>query len=146
MQVYRGQLETNPTKFHGNVRLKRFHDLPGGDARVLALHFEPGSWTNWHVHAGRQVMYGIHGEGCVVQKGGEAVLLTPGDAVYLEPGVTHWHGGAPQGNDFVHAVIAFDQKTFWEFRGEDGQMGPAPVTVDEYEKVWRYLRRSADRQ
>lgn len=136
MQVYRGELETDRNKFNGKVRLKRFPDLVGVEARVLALHFEQGTWTNWHVHAGRQVMYGILGTGCVVSKGGEAVVVAPGDVVYLEPGVTHWHGAAPDRGDFVHTVIAFDRKTFWEFRREDGAMAPQAVSVEDYRAIW----------
>ncbi len=138
MQVYRGELETNTQKFQGKVWLRRFPDLVGIDKRVFVLHFEPGSRTNWHVHAGRQVMYGVYGKGCLVEKQGESTVMEPGDVVYLEPGVAHWHGASP-GGDFIHAVIAFDQKTYWTFRQEDGTWAPRPVSDEVYGDIWAQL-------
>jgi quercetin dioxygenase-like cupin family protein len=136
MQVYSGKREQGtPDKYHGLVWLKRFVDLPDESVRVFVLHFTPGTRTNWHVHSGRQVMYVLYGRGCVQEWGARATIVEPGDVVYLEPGVKHWHGAAPN-SDFIHSTIAFDKETFWQFRHTDNNgatvMQPAPVSDEDY--------------
>ncbi|HJU74029.1 MAG TPA: cupin domain-containing protein [Gemmatimonadaceae bacterium] len=143
MQVYSGTPEKGDReKFHNDVWLKRFVDLPDDSVRVFVLHFTPGARTNWHVHAGRQVMYVLFGEGCVQEWSGKAAVVRPGDVVYLEPGVKHWHGAAPNA-DFIHSTIAFDRETYWKFRREDSSgavtMSAEPVSEADYDAAFSHL-------
>lgn len=62
--------------------------------RVNAVHFTPGARTAWHSHALGQYLHVVEGIGLVQERGGEIEVLKPGDTVYSEPDVWHWHGAA----------------------------------------------------
>ena len=63
--------------------------------RVNAVHFAPCARTAWHTHAMGQTLCVTEGVGLVQSRGGEIVMMHPGDVVYTPPGEWHWHGAAP---------------------------------------------------
>lgn len=95
------------------------------EAGVFRVAFEPGARTNWHTHPEGQVLFVVSGYGRAGNDAGEAVELSPGDAVSFAPGERHWHGAAPD-SFMVHLATnpaaGSDGGTDW---GE-------PVTDEEY--------------
>lgn len=85
--------------------------------RIGRVHFTPGARTAWHRHAVGQYLHVVEGTALVQERGGDIQTLKPGDTIYTEPGVEHWHGAS--GDSFmVHLAI-------WE----------AP-TANEPETIW----------
>ena len=64
--------------------------------RVNAVHFAPCSRTAWHTHALGQTLHVTEGVGLVQSRGGQVVVMHPGDTVYTPPGEWHWHGAASE--------------------------------------------------
>jgi quercetin dioxygenase-like cupin family protein len=95
--------------------------------RVNKVRFAPGARTAWHCHAVGQTLHVTEGIGLVQSRGGDVVVMRPGDTIYTPPGEWHWHGAAP---DHFMSHLAM-----WEGPGE-GQ-GPESewgelVRDDEY--------------
>ncbi len=66
------------------------------DMRALRLRFEAGARSNWHSHAGWQIIAAEEGRGRTQVRGEAMVELRPdGPPNYTAPGVVHWHGAAP---------------------------------------------------
>lgn len=66
------------------------------DMRALRLRFEAGARSNWHSHAGWQIIAAEEGQGRTQVRGQDIIEMRPGDAPnYTAPGVVHWHGAAP---------------------------------------------------
>ena len=83
--------------------------------RVNLVRFAPGARTAWHRHANGQTLHVTDGVGFVQSRGGELIVMKPGDTVYTPPGEWHWHGAT--GDDFMcHLAM-------WEALAE-GQEGP----------------------
>jgi len=83
--------------------------------RVNIVRFAPGARTAWHRHANGQTLHVTDGVGLVQSRGGEVIVMKPGDTVYTPPGEWHWHGASAE--DFMcHLAM-------WEGLGE-GQEGP----------------------
>lgn len=74
------------------------------DIRVYRVSFEPGSRTAWHTHPSWQVLHVLSGIGRVQSRGGELLVLRPGDTAWIEPDEVHWHGASPD-HSFVHIAI-----------------------------------------
>ncbi|MEV0388507.1 cupin domain-containing protein [Nonomuraea sp. NPDC050643] len=95
--------------------------------RVNVVRFSPGARTAWHRHVMGQTLHVTDGAGLVQARGGEVVVMRPGDTVHTPPGEWHWHGAA-SGHFMTHLAM-------WEGAGEDGgaetEWG-APVTDEEY--------------
>lgn len=86
----------NPDYFTGTVRMDPVISAPA-PARVNAVivTFEPGARTAWHTHPLGQTLRILSGL-CLAQRdGGPVMELRPGDTVWFEPGLRHWHGAAP---------------------------------------------------
>ena len=73
-------------------------------ARMACVHFEPGARSAWHKHAIGQYIHVVEGTAYMRERGGELNILKPGDTVYTEPGIEHWHGASPH-NFMTHIVI-----------------------------------------
>lgn len=60
------------------------------------------------------------------ERGGKLNVLKPGDTVYTEPGVEHWHGASPD-SFMVHMVV-------WEAPadGSEETTWLEHITDDEY--------------
>lgn len=71
---------------------------------MMNVTFEPCCRTDWHSHAGGQILIAIGGIGIHQVEGGEPELLQPGDVARVEPGVMHWHGAADEGW-FSHIAV-----------------------------------------
>lgn len=63
--------------------------------RVNTVRFAPCARTAWHTHAVGQTLHVTDGIGLVQARGGEVVVMHPGDTVHTPPGEWHWHGAAP---------------------------------------------------
>ena len=57
-----------------------------------AVHFHPGARTAWHCHSGGQTLYVTEGQGLVQSRGGDIVVLRPGDVVRTPVAEWHWQG------------------------------------------------------
>ena len=68
--------------------------MNAGNARCISIMFPPGARNYWHTHEGGQFIYTVAGEGWIQERGGEITILHPGDVVWTEPGVEHWHGAS----------------------------------------------------
>ena len=107
-------------RFKGNVYPTTiFTGQEPSRVRMASVHFEPGARTAWHSHAVGQYIYVIEGNAYVQERGGERKVLKPGETIYTEPGVEHWHGATPD-SFMVHIVV-------WE--------APQPDSGQE-ESVW----------
>lgn len=65
--------------------------------KVATAHyrFDPGARTKWHSHSGGQIMLVEEGVTHHQNKGGPVMELRANESYYVQPGVIHWHGAAP---------------------------------------------------
>ncbi|MFT7721229.1 MAG: cupin domain-containing protein [Roseateles sp.] len=77
---------------------------PPNDVRIYRVSFEPGSRTAWHTHPSWQVLHVLSGVGRLQRRGGELLVLRPGDTAWIDAEDEHWHGAAPD-HSFVHVAI-----------------------------------------
>ena len=114
------------TMFTGDVY---FDVIAQGQApsriRVNAVHFAPGARTAWHSHAVGQTLHVTEGVGLVQARGGEVIVMRPGDTIYTPPGEWHWHGATP---DHVMTHLAIWDGTD---SGPESEWGDL-VTDEEY--------------
>lgn len=75
------------------------------DVTIATVFFAPGARTFWHYHERGQILEVVAGRGWVCSEGGDAVLLSVGDTVWVPPGERHWHG-ASQGSFLTHTAIS----------------------------------------
>lgn len=101
----------------GAVRSDILLNAPG--ARSINIMFPPGARTHWHSHAGGQFIYTVAGEGWIQERGGELVVLNPGDVVWTEPNVEHWHGASKSGLVFQIMAHFGDVKWLKEVTDEE---------------------------
>lgn len=85
---------TSPFKGNGDARL--------GGATVT---FQPGARTNWHTHPLGQLLIVTHGIGWVQAEGKPVQAMTPGDTIWIAPGLKHWHGAA-RDSTMTHVAVA----------------------------------------
>jgi quercetin dioxygenase-like cupin family protein len=106
MKVFKPQTSKGPADcFTGNVfPTIIFRGDEPSRAGMAAVHFEPGARSAWHKHAVGQYIHVVEGHAYVQERGGELFILKPGDTVYTEPGVEHWHGASPD-SFMVHTVV-----------------------------------------
>lgn len=64
--------------------------------RVNAVRFAPGAHTAWHNHARGQALHVTEGIGLVGTRGGQVIVMRPGDTVHTPPGEWHWHGATAE--------------------------------------------------
>jgi len=64
-------------------------------AAAGSVTFEPGARTAWHTHPRGQTLIVTAGTGRVQHWGEPVEEIRAGDAVWIPPGVKHWHGAAP---------------------------------------------------
>ncbi len=95
----------SPDYFTGRVRVDPVIET-ADPARVRAgvVTFEPGARTAWHTHPLGQTLYVLSGAG-LVQAWGEAPQeIRPGDVVWIEPGLKHWHGATAR-TSMTHLAV-----------------------------------------
>lgn len=81
--------------------------------RMGSVHFAPGARTAWHSHSVGQHLHVVEGTALVQERGGDVKVLKPGETIYTEPGVEHWHG-ASQDSFMVHLAIWEGDETDWK--------------------------------
>jgi quercetin dioxygenase-like cupin family protein len=118
MQVIRGRSVVaalaDATKFTGRVWRSDFLDAPDDHSLAgIAMSYEPGARSYWHVHDQEQVIVALFGTGIVSWEGlAEPKLLAVGDWWHVTPGVPHWHG-AVEHTPFAHLAITAGGGTRW---------------------------------
>ena len=95
------------------------------DMRAIRLRFPAGVRSNWHSHAGWQILAAEEGRGRTQARDGEIIELVPGGSpVFAAAGLVHWHGASPDEHVVQLTVLG----------GGDG--GPTswfgPVSDEEY--------------
>ncbi len=91
--------------FTGNVWVKFL--VPKSDiynCQIANVVFEAGARTNWHTHAGGQILIVIEGAGYYQEKGKPVQLLHKGDVVQISPDLVHWHGAAAD-SSLTHIAV-----------------------------------------
>ena len=99
--------------------------------KIFNVTFEPGCRNNYHIHhaksGGGQILLAVDGIGYYQEAGKEAIILRPGDSVFIKPNVKHWHG-ATKNSYFSHLAI--------DVPGEDtSNVWLEPVADEEYDKL-----------
>lgn len=86
--------------------------------------FEPGSRTNWHSHAGGQILMVTEGVGYYQERGIPKRIIRKGEIIICQPNVEHWHGASE--NEFMtHMAMSINTD-----RGVVRWL--KPVTDEEY--------------
>jgi quercetin dioxygenase-like cupin family protein len=80
--------------------------------RVNTVRFAPCARTAWHSHGLGQALHVTDGVGLVQPRGGEVLVIRPGDVIWTPPGEEHWHGAAPD-QFMVHTAIWEGDGTTW---------------------------------
>ena len=94
-------------RFVGNVWVEYFVSDSLNDFLASKVFFEPNARSNWHRHLGRQIIFGIDGEGYYKEKGKPIRIVKKGDVVVIEPGTIHSHGSV-YSKTFTQAVMMND--------------------------------------
>lgn len=89
--------------------------------------FEPKARTNWHSHAGGQILIVTDGVGYYQEEGKPIKVIRKGDVIKAPANVQHWHGASPE-HSMTHNAIVPDLdegRTSWS----------NPVTDEEYNRI-----------
>jgi len=89
--------------------------------------FAPKARTNWHSHAGGQILLITEGRGYYQAKGHPARPLKKGDVVEIPRDVVHWHGAAPD-SEFAHIALSLNLD-------DGGVVWLEPVKDEEYNSI-----------
>jgi quercetin dioxygenase-like cupin family protein len=90
--------------------------------RANTVRFAPCARTAWHSHALGQTLQVTDGIGLVQSRGGEVIVIRPGDVIWTPPDEEHWHGVAPD-NFMVHTAIWESDETTWGEHVTDAEYG-----------------------
>jgi quercetin dioxygenase-like cupin family protein len=83
-------------RFTGDVWVDVIVDV-GVPSRLRAgvVRFSPGARTAWHRHTSGQTLHVTDGIGLAQTRGGDVVVMHPGDTVHTPADEWHWHGATP---------------------------------------------------
>lgn len=95
------------------------------DKMVNNVLFTPGARTYWHRHEHGQILHITHGQGKVRSRGGEEVIVRPGDTIWTDPNEEHYHG-ADTDRYMSHVSITFGS-TDWLEPVADEDYGTEPT-------------------
>jgi quercetin dioxygenase-like cupin family protein len=116
-------------RFTGAVRIDPLFQAKGPSrTHGASVTFEPSARTFWHRHPAGQNLVVTSGCGRVQRWGGPVEEIRPGDAVWIPPGVKHWHGAGPT-TGMTHFAIQeeVDGRTVeWLEQVGDGQYQSEP--------------------
>ncbi len=102
-------------RFFGDVWVEYFINDSISDFLASRVLFEPKARSNWHKHAGKQIIFGINGEGYFKEKGKPMIYLKKGDLLEINPGVIHSHGSINK--QFIQGVmmngVSKKESTVW---------------------------------
>lgn len=106
MKTFKPQTAKGPAdRFTGDVYPTTiFTGAKPSRVRMAAVHFAPGARSAWHSHAVGQYIHVVEGTALIQERGGKVRILHPGDTVYTEPGIEHWHG-ATKDSYMMHLVV-----------------------------------------
>lgn len=91
--------------FTGDVRMDLITESrPPSQVFAARVTFEPGARTAWHTHPVGQILHVLSGVGLIALRGEAPRTIRPGDSIWIEPGVEHWHGATPD-NAMSHMAI-----------------------------------------
>jgi quercetin dioxygenase-like cupin family protein len=91
--------------FTGEVAMRRIFELDNPQGMGVSLvRFEDGARTNWHQHAGEQILIIVEGEGRAGNGTEEHLNLRPGTVLHMPANERHWHGAMP-GKSMAHYSI-----------------------------------------
>ena len=83
--------------FTGNVRLDVISESrPPSQVFAARVTFDPGARTAWHTHPVGQILHVVSGCGLLALRGEAPRVIRPGDSIWIEPGVEHWHGAGSE--------------------------------------------------
>ena len=97
------------------------------DCNVAQATFAPASKLDWHIHPLGQILMITDGTGYYQEKGKPVQIVHKGDIIKCTPGVSHWHGAAPN-SPFTYIAVSnggAKNKTQWLQR----------VTDEEYKDI-----------
>lgn len=81
--------------FTGEVHRALFSNAASGpEVSGNFVHFGPRARTNWHAHAGDQILMVVSGVIAVQREGHRALRLESGQSIRLPALERHWHGSA----------------------------------------------------
>lgn len=111
--------------FTGDIWLNMItRDDSGLNTSMGNVTFEPGSRTNWHSHAGGQILMVTEGVGYYQEKGKPKRIIRKGEVIICQPNTEHWHG-ASQDQFMTHMAMSINTD-----RGSVQWL--KPVTDEEY--------------
>ncbi len=94
-------------------------------SQVGCVTFEPGARSNWHKHAGGQILVIVEGTGYYQEQGSAKRIIRKGETIKCPANIPHWHGASKE-EKLIQIAIT------------NNQNGPVewiqPVTQEEYEK------------
>jgi len=91
--------------FTGTVRLDIITESrPPSQVFAARVTFEPGARTAWHTHPVGQILHVVSGCGLIALRGEAPRIIRPGDSIWIEPDVEHWHGAGPD-TGMCHVAI-----------------------------------------
>lgn len=117
----------DPTTFVGPAHVGL---LAGGDGdtgvKLYLVRFDTGARTNWHAHAGTQIL-AVRAGRCRYQREGEPPAEAgPGETVRFDAGVRHWHGATSDG-PAEHVAVNLDvRSTTWMEPVDDATFDAPP--------------------
>jgi len=92
----RSSAKAPPERFTGDVWVDTIAEAEEPSRlRAAMVRFSPCARTAWHRHALGQTLHVTEGVGLVQTRGGDVMVMRPGDTVHTPPGEWHWHGAAP---------------------------------------------------
>lgn len=106
----------NGKQFTGSVHREPVLSAEG--ITVANVNFSPGARTNWHYHAGGQLLRVLAGRGWVCDKGGEPKRIAAGDIIWCPAGTTHWHG-ADADSFMIHQAVSHGGVKWYDSVGDD---------------------------
>jgi quercetin dioxygenase-like cupin family protein len=79
-----------PSAIKRNVMVKtEMPDMGPMEGYVVEVEIAPGGQSGWHYHPGHEFGYPISGEATLEVQGKPSVVLKPGTAGHIEPGIIH---------------------------------------------------------
>jgi quercetin dioxygenase-like cupin family protein len=137
MKIFKPQTSKGPAnRFTGNVHPTIiFRGEKPSRAGMASVHFEPGARSAWHKHALGQYIHVVEGMAYVQERGSKLTILQPGDTIYTESGVEHWHGASPDGF-MVHTVVmerpddSSQEETTWLELVTDEEYSQKPESLE----------------
>jgi quercetin dioxygenase-like cupin family protein len=112
--------QPDPANFTGRVSAN-----PTADIRPTRYTFDPGARTNWHSHAGGQVIIVEQGRLRVQERGKPGREFNPRDTYSVAAGVVHWHGARPEA-PLTQVAISFGTTTWLEKVTDEQYAAAAP--------------------